>query len=72
MPNGMIDPDRDYFLSEEDLDLSNLSESELFAYWASWLRQAQVTNAEDEHLISHGVFSVEPGAARSLPLKGYR
>jgi hypothetical protein len=27
----------DEFLSEEDLDLRNLSEAELIAYWNQWL-----------------------------------
>ena len=48
---------RDEFLSEEDLDLRNLSERELFAYWDLWLKQAQVTNAIDKDIYSHGVFS---------------
>lgn len=51
----------DHFLSEEDLDLGNLSWEELLAWWALWLRQAQATNELDEHLYSHGVFRVEPG-----------
>ncbi len=49
------------FLSEEDLDLANLSWEELLALWDLWLRQAQATNELDEHLYSHGVFRVEPG-----------
>lgn len=32
---------RDEFLSDEDLDLRNLSEEELIAYWNLWLHQAQ-------------------------------
>ena len=48
------------FLSDEDLDLVNLSWEELLAWWDHWLHQAQATNAEDEHLYSHGVFLVEP------------
>ena len=56
---------RDEFLSEEDLDLRNLSWDELIAYWNLWLEQAQATNDLDEHLYSHGVFRVEP-TARSL------
>jgi len=52
---------RDQFLSEEDLDLVNLSWEELLAWWDLWLRQAQATNDLDEHLYSHGVFTVEPG-----------
>jgi hypothetical protein len=51
---------RDEFLSEEDLDLRNLTEAELFAYWNAWLLQAQITNDLDEHLYSHGVFTSEP------------
>jgi hypothetical protein len=49
------------FLSEEDLDLANLSWAELLAWWDLWLRQAQSSNELDEHLYSHGVFRVEPG-----------
>jgi hypothetical protein len=51
---------RDEFLSEEDLDLRNLSDDELVAYWNLWLEQAQVTNDRDAHLYSHGVFEREP------------
>ena len=49
------------FLSDEDLDLCNLTEPELIAYWNLWLEQAQVTNDSDAHTYSHGVFEVEPG-----------
>lgn len=49
------------FLSDEDLDLASLSQEELYAWWDLWLRQAQATNALDEHLYSHGVFRIEPG-----------
>ncbi|MBA7470573.1 hypothetical protein ES707_05860 [subsurface metagenome] len=51
---------RDEFLSEEDLDLRNLTEEEFFAYWDMWLLQAQATNDLDVHTYSHGVFTVEP------------
>lgn len=51
---------RDEFLSEEDLDLRNLSEEELIAYWNLWLEQAQATNDLDEGLYSHGVFESDP------------
>lgn len=51
---------RDEFLSEEDLDLRNLSEEELAAYWAVWFRQAQATNDLDAALYSHGVFERDP------------
>lgn len=52
---------KDEFLSEEDLDLRNLSEKELFAYWDLWLKQAQVTNELDKNTYSHGVFTSAPG-----------
>lgn len=51
---------RDEFLSEEDLDLRNLSEQELYEYWNFWFVQAQATNEMDRYLYSHGVFTVEP------------
>ncbi len=55
-----MEPLRDEFLSEEDLDLRNLSEEELIAYWNLWLEQAQATNDLDQHAYSHGVFEVAP------------
>jgi hypothetical protein len=55
-----MDGVKDEFLSEEDLDLSSLSEEELHRYWDLWLRQAQSTNDLDAHLYSHGVFVEEP------------
>jgi len=55
---------RDEFLSEEDLDLRNLTEEELVAYWNQWLEQAQATNDADEHTYSHGVFEYEPATSR--------
>ena len=51
---------RDEFLSEEDLDLKNLTEEELYEYWNYWLEQAQATNDMDRYTYSHGVFTVEP------------
>jgi hypothetical protein len=51
----------DEFLSEEDLDLKNLSWEELMAWWDLWLRDAQASNDLDAHLYSHGVFLSEPG-----------
>lgn len=53
---------RDEFLSEEDLDLENLSDEELERYWRLWLVQAQATNELDRATYSHGVFEREPGA----------
>jgi len=58
----MIEP-RDEFLSEEDLDLANLSSEELDACWWLWLRQSQVTNDLDRALYSHGVFDQDPAPA---------
>lgn len=49
---------RDEFLSEEDLDLKNLSWDELLRWWDLFLRQAQATNDLDEHEYSHGVFAL--------------
>jgi hypothetical protein len=56
---------RDEFLSEEDLDLRNLTDAELEAYWNLWLHQAQGTNDLDRDTYSHGVFVLmrEPGRA---------
>lgn len=51
---------RDQFLSEEDLDLRNLSNEELIAYWNLWLAQAQITNDLDRAFYSHGVFDRDP------------
>jgi hypothetical protein len=51
---------RDEFLSEEDLDLRNMTEEELYEYWNFWLEQAQATNEMDRYTYSHGVFTVEP------------
>ena len=55
---------RDEFLSEEDLDLRNLSWEELMAWWDVWFREAQKSNHLDAHLYSHGVFTEEPGTPR--------
>ena len=62
----MIAP-RDEFLSEEDLDLRNLSDEELILQWNAWLEQAQVTNEADENTYSHGVFVTLP--ARAIPAR---
>ena len=57
-------PMQDEFLSEEDLDLRNLTDEELVAYWNQWLEQAQATNDADAHVYSHGVFESAPPAER--------
>ena len=51
---------KDEFLSEEDLDLRNMSREERFALWDMWFRQAQAANERDAQTYSHGVFTVEP------------
>ena len=51
---------RDEFLSEEDLDLRNLTDDELASYWMLWLEQAQSTNDIDADSYSHGVFVRDP------------
>lgn len=51
-------PDRDRFLSEEDLDLKNLSWDELLAWWDTFLDQAQASNDLDADEYSHGVFAL--------------
>ena len=47
-------------MSEEDLDLENLSDEELETYWRLWLTQAQATNDLDRASYSHGVFDRDP------------
>jgi hypothetical protein len=51
---------RDEFLSDEDLDLVNLTTEELDTYWLLWLTQAQSTNDADRASYSHGVFDLDP------------
>jgi len=51
-----VAPHSDVFLSEEDLDLANLSFEELVATWNWWLSMMQATNEEDKDDYSHGVF----------------
>jgi hypothetical protein len=54
---------RDEFLSDEDLDLGNLTTEELDAYWLLWLTQAQSTNDADRASYSHGVFDRDPSVS---------
>ena len=56
----MNSPQTDQFLSEEDLDLRNMTEEELMAWWNLWLEQAQITNDLERDEYSHGVFRREP------------
>src|SRR5689334_2421269 len=55
-PTG--DAPRDQFLSEEDLDLRNLTWDELLRWWDYWLREAQAWNDLDQDEYSHGVFAL--------------
>lgn len=63
---------RDEFLSEEDLDLRNLSQEELIAWWNLWLEQAQVTNDLDAAYYSHGVFERDPAVRGPSPTVAVR
>ena len=56
----MIAPQTDHFLSEEDLDLQNMTREELVAWWNLWLEQAQIANEIDRDEYSHGVFRYGP------------
>lgn len=49
-----IEP-RDQFLSEEDLDLRNLSWDELLLQWDAWLHAASATDTDADEP-EHGVF----------------
>ena len=62
----MSSESRDEFLSEEDLDLKNLTWDELVAWWNQWLEQAQASNDLDEHEYSHGVFILFGPSYRKL------
>ena len=58
---------KDEFLSEEDLDLANMTMEERIVYWNLWLQQAQATNDQDAREYSHGVMVgyLEPVADQS-------
>ena len=49
----------DSFLSEEDLDLKNLTFEELILEWNAWLDQAQANNEFDKGHYSHACFGYE-------------
>lgn len=46
----------DQFLSEDDLNLRDLSWEELLCAWDVWLRNASATDEEDAAEYSHGGF----------------
>jgi len=56
----MISRSSDKFLSEEDLDLKDMTMEELIVWWQLWLEQSQSTNDEDRDEYSHGVFRHQP------------
>ena len=58
--NGVLGMGPQPAKGEEDLDLKNLSEEELVAWWNHWLLIAQSTNDLDADLYSHGVFVRAP------------
>lgn len=60
-----LPPVRDEFLSEEDLDLANMTVEEIVAYWDLWFRQAQATNDADQWVYAHGVLDEVPECART-------
>jgi hypothetical protein len=49
------------FQSSEEMDLQNLTDEELWAWWNLWFQAAQSSNGDDEHIYSHGVLAVTPG-----------
>ena len=65
MSHADLPPVRDEFLSEEDLDLANMTTEEVRAYWDAWFRQAQATNDADRWVYSHGVLEEVPECART-------
>jgi hypothetical protein len=59
-----MDDLRDEFLSEEDLDVANLSDAEFEAWCVLWLQMAQATNDLDAGAYAHGVFDWDPTVPR--------
>ena len=56
------------FLSEEDLDLANLSADDFDRLAGAAWRAAQATNAMDAAIYRHGCLVVEPGHEDLMPL----
>ena len=52
-------------ISEEDLDIKNMTDDELSAWWLLWLQLAQSTNDKGAGSYSHGVFDHDPTVPRS-------
>ena len=64
----LIHPAARRFLSEEDLELIQLSEAEFALLSAAALRASQATNELDAHIYRSGCLAVEPGYEHLLPL----
>lgn len=60
------------FLSEEDIELANLSFEELVAVWNHWLEQSQATNEFDQDHYEHGVFADHANWPRGSANDGHR
>lgn len=56
------------FLSDEDLDLANLSDDDFDRLAGAAWRAGQATNAQDRAIYHHGCLAVEPGHEDLLPL----
>jgi hypothetical protein len=56
------------FLSDEDLDLANLSDEEFDRLSAAAWKAAQATNEQDAAIYRHGCLVVVPGYEHLLPL----
>jgi hypothetical protein len=54
-------------LSDDDLDIRDLSEEELALAWDLWFDLAQATNDEDPPY-THGVFQGATGARTTAPV----
>lgn len=63
---------RDEFLSEEDLDLRNLSWEELVAYWNLWLEQAQPRTISTKPSTPMAFLSLTPRSWRGRRLRSGR
>lgn len=60
------------FLSEDDLNLSELSPEELTKAWELWFALAQATNEQDQDLFSHSCFGeTMPGKKDQMALCAY-
>jgi len=58
------------FLSEEDLDLQNLSREEITVVWCAWFDASQATNMMDADHFSHACFGETMPEPISIASKG--